>query len=145
MQNKIKQLALLGKTIMQQPLEYFVKNPFSAEENRSSYFYWSQEFTNGTDRDYKGIDNLIEGAKRTLLDSMRFGRKLIMPYFNLRSFNGSSIKRKETIYQFTTEDDSIVEFNMSTLREVLKYLKTNNASGLYNHQIEIIEDLWQTN
>lgn len=142
---QVDQLAALGMAITQQPLKYFEQNPYSAKDNKSNYLDWALEFQSGRDTDFKGINTLINQAKKTLLSSMRFGSKLIMPDFKLRSFNGSSVEGKETLYQFTTEDGSVVEFSMNTLRELLKHFKTNNTSGAYDHQIEIIEDLWQTN
>jgi len=71
--------------------------------------------------------------------------------FNLRSFKMLKLSSdclgvtNLNQYVFRTENGDNLCCDMPMLRKIHKRLKVNNASGLYDHQIEIIEDLWQTN
>ena len=74
---QIKQLKAIGEATMKLPLEAFVRNPFSAEENRSIYYNEAVNFENGFDNDFESLPDLIEDAQKYHLDHMRISATII--------------------------------------------------------------------
>ena len=74
---QIKQLKAIGGSVMKLPLFSFVRNPFSAEENRSIYYNEAVNFENGFDNDFESLPDLIEDAKKYFLDQMKISAIII--------------------------------------------------------------------